>query len=385
MFTRLLEGKSKKVMFSDTRLYLDCGNKISPYTIYYQTYGELNKERTNAILVCHALTGDQFVAETHPVTKKSGWWEIAVGPNKVLDTNKYYVICSNILGGCMGTTGPWEINPKTGKPWGLEFPVITIGDMVRAQRRLIGHLGVDQLLCVIGGSLGGMQVLEWASSYPEKVFSAIAIATSYRHPAQNIAFNEVGRLAIMSDPGWKNGEYLTQPEQGLALARMIAHITYHSAELLQEKFGRRLQNKDNYKYILGDTDFRIESYLKHQGEEFIKRFDANSYIYITKAMDYFDLAQSYGGYLPNAFKRPMTPFCIISFTSDWLFPNSESLKIVKALEETGYTRVIFKEIESDNGHDAFLLDEPELRKVLREFIEEVVQLREKTPNKSEMR
>jgi homoserine O-acetyltransferase len=345
---------------ADNPLPLDSGLSLAPFTIAYQTYGTLNADKSNAILVCHALTGDQFVAETHPVTGKPGWWEHMVGPGLTLDTDRYFIICVNILGGCMGSTGPASINPDTGKPWGLSFPVITVGDMVRAQARLIDHLGIDQLFCVTGGSLGGMQVLQWASAYPQRVFSAIPIAAAARHSAQNIAFHEVGRQAIMADPDWCNGEYTRagkRPERGLAVARMAAHITYLSEAALHRKFGRELQDRDKISFGF-DADFQVESYLRHQGSTFVERFDANSYLYITRAMDYFDLFAEHDGALVEAFRGTRTRFCLMSFTSDWLFPTAESRALVHALNAAA-ANVSFVEIPTDKGHDAFLLDEPE--------------------------
>ena len=350
-------------------LRLDSGIELGPVTIAYQTYGTLNADRSNAVLVCHALTGDHFVADRHPVTGKPGWWEAIVGPGKLLDTERYFVICTNVLGGCMGTTGPKDIDPSTGQPYGLGFPVITIGDMVKAQARLIDHLNIDKLFCVIGGSMGGMQVLEWASAYPERVFAAIPVATSYRHSAQNIAFHEVGRQAIMADPQWTGGAYQnagTMPQRGLAVARMAAHITYLSETALHRKFGRKLQDRAQLSYGF-DADFQVESYLRHQGSTFVDRFDANSYLYITRAMDYFDLQAEHGGSLAEAFTGTKTRFCVVSFTSDWLFPTSESRALVHALNAAA-ANVSFVEIVSDKGHDAFLLDEPEFHAVLGGFL-----------------
>ena len=351
-------------------LLLDCGVELAPFQIAYQTYGTLNPERSNAILICHALTGDQHVADPHPITGHAGWWTSLVGPGNVLDTERYFLICANVLGGCMGTTGPKEINPATGAPWALDFPVITIRDMVRAQKLLIDHLGIAQLFCVIGGSMGGMQVLQWASSYPESVFAAIPIATAARHSAQNIAFHEVGRQAIMADPDWCGGRYLAQgrkPSRGLAVARMAAHITYLSEPALHRKFGRNLQDRNAVSYGF-DADFQVESYLRHQGSTFVDRFDANSYLYITRAMDYFDLAADYGGVLAEAFRGTKTRFCVMSFTSDWLFPTPESRALVHALNAAGAS-VGFVEIESDKGHDAFLLDEPGMVTAARGFLD----------------
>jgi homoserine O-acetyltransferase len=354
----------------DKPLKLDGGAILSPFTIAYQTYGELNNAKSNAILVLHAWTGDQFVAEPHPVTGKPGWWHLMVGPGLPIDTNRYFVICANVLGGCMGTTGPKEINPATGKPWGLDFPVITIGDMVAAQAMLIDHLGIDQLFCVIGGSMGAMQALQWAADYPERVFAAVPIAGTARHSSQNIGFNEVGRQAIMADPDWCGGDYITHgknPDRGLAVARMAAHITFLSEKALHQKFGRNLQNRNAVTYGF-DADFQVESYLRHQGASFVARFDANSYLYLTRAMDYFDLAAEHGGVLANAFRGTRTRFCVFSFTSDWLYPTSESRNIVQALSAAA-AEVSFVEIATDKGHDAFLLDEPEFRATLAGFLE----------------
>jgi homoserine O-acetyltransferase len=342
---------------------------LAPFSVAYQTYGELNAERSNAILICHALTGDQHVANTHPVTGKPGWWETLVGPGKPVDTNRFFVICPNILGGCMGSTGPASLNPRTGQPYGLDFPVITIRDMVNAQVRLIDHLKIEQLFSVLGGSMGGMQVLEWAATYKERVLTAIPIATAATHSAQNIAFHEVGRQAVMADPDWREGNYHahgTRPARGLAVARMAAHITYLSEKALQDKFGRGLHDRKARSFSF-DADFKIESYLRHQGSTFVDRFDANSYLYITRAMDYFDMDGEYGGKLANAFRGTKTQFCVVSFTSDWLYPTRDNKHIVNALNAVA-ANVSFVEIESDKGHDAFLLDEPEFFATVRGFL-----------------
>jgi homoserine O-acetyltransferase len=355
---------------ADKPLRLDAGVDLKPFQVAYQTYGTLNAARSNAVLICHALTGDQHVANAHPVTGKPGWWETMVGPGRPIDTERYFVICTNVLGACMGTTGPSSINPDTGTYWGLEFPVTTIRDMVRAQAMLLDHLGIDQVFAVAGGSMGGMQVLQWAVSYPERVFAALPIATATRHSAQNIAFHEVGRQAVMADPEWRGGRYLvegTNPGRGLAVARMGAHITYLSDAALHRKFGRRLQDRTNHTFSF-DADFQVESYLRHQGISFVERFDANCYLYLTRAMDYFDIAADYGGALARAFKNTPTRFCVISFTSDWLFPTAESRAIVHALNASG-ARVSFAEITTDKGHDAFLLDEPELLAIVRGFLD----------------
>jgi homoserine O-acetyltransferase len=303
------------------------------------------------------------------VTGKPGWWEIMIGPGKPIDTDRFFVISANILGGCLGSTGPASLNPATGKPYGLDFPVITIGDMVKAQARLIDHLGIEQLFSVVGGSMGGMQVLEWAARYKHRVFTAIPIATAPWHSAQNIAFHEVGRQAVMADPDWVAGRYVDEgkvPRRGLAVARMAAHITYLSEEALERKFGRSLQNRVAKTFSFS-ADFQVESYLRHQGSTFVDRFDANSYLYITRAMDYFDLSADNGGKLANAFYGTRTRFCVVSFTSDWLYPTRESREIVQALNAVA-ANVSFVEIESDKGHDAFLLDEPELFATVRGFL-----------------
>ena len=365
-----LNPSSRSVEFgTDAPLRLDCQQDLAPFTIAYQTYGELNAERSNAILICHALTGDQHVASIHPVTGKEGWWSTLVGPGKPVDTTRYFVICANILGGCMGSTGPASINPKTGQCYGVNFPVITIRDMVNAQARLIDHIGIGQLFSVIGGSMGGMQVLEWAARHKDRFATAMPIATAPWHTAQNIAFHEVGRQAVMADPDWHGGNYMafgTRPARGLAVARMAAHITYLSEKALQDKFGRGLQDR-NARSFSFDADFQIESYLRHQGSTFVDRFDANSYLYITRAMDYFDLEAEYGGKLANAFQGTKAQFCVISFTSDWLYPTRDSRSIVKALNAVA-ANVSFVELDSDKGHDAFLLDEAEFLSTVRGFL-----------------
>lgn len=371
------QPSSLSVQFgADRPLVLDCGVALSPVTIAYQTYGTLDADKRNAVLICHALTGDQHVANVHPVTGKNGWWETMIGPGKPIDTNRFFVICSNVVGGCMGTTGPASRNPETGEPYALDFPVVTIRDMVRLQAMLIDHLGIDTLFCVAGGSMGGMQVLQWAASYPDRVFSALPIATAAKHSAQNIAFHEVGRQAVMADPQWRGGRYLSaglRPEKGLAVARMAAHITYLSESALHRKFGRKLQDREAPTFSF-DADFEIESYLRYQGRSFVERFDANSYLYLTRAMDYFDLAADYGGVLAGAFKGARTRFCTVSFTSDWLFPTTDTRAIVHALNAAGAS-VSFVEIETDKGHDAFLLDLPELFATTRGFIDAAARAR----------
>ena len=352
-------------------LALDCGAAIAPLTVAFRTYGTLDAVRGNAVLVCHALTGDQYVAETHPVTGKPGWWEAVVGPGKPVDTDRFFVICANVLGGCMGTTGPREpIRMPDGseRPWGIDFPSITIRDMVRAQKLLVDHLGIPRLLAVIGGSMGGMQVLEWAATFPEMVFAAAPIATAPHHSAQNIAFDEVGRAAIHADPDWKGGRYWEDgriPARGLSVARMVAHITYLSEQALSRKFGRRLRGAPALTFL--EDVFEVESYLRHQGSTFVRRFDANSYLTITRAMDFFDLAAEHDGNLAAAFHGTTTRFFVASFDSDWLFPTSESRALVRALNAAA-ANVSFVEIASDKGHDAFLLDEPEFHAALGGFL-----------------
>lgn len=347
--------------FDDVALPLDGGRQLETFDLAYRTYGTLNAARSNAVLICHALTGDQFAADVHPVTQKPGWWTSMIGPGKSIDTDRFFVICVNVLGGCMGSTGPSSSDPDTGRPYGTAFPIITIGDMVRAQVRLLDRLGIEKLFAVVGGSMGGMQVLDFAAHYPERTRSAVAIATAARHSSQNIAFHEVGRQAVMADPDWREGRYQdfgVKPSKGLSVARMAAHITYLSDPALHRKFGRTLQKGDALNFSF-DADFQVESYLRHQGSRFVDRFDANSYLYITRAMDYFDLTSDFEGTLANAFRSTPVRFCVASFTSDWLYPTRESRQIVQALSAVA-ADVSFVEIESDKGHDAFLLEEPEL-------------------------
>jgi homoserine O-acetyltransferase/O-succinyltransferase len=356
--------KNIKKLIIDQSFTLDCGKTIKDFPLAYETYGSLNNSKNNAILVFHALTGDQFCTNINPITKREGWWTTAVGPGKAIDTNKYFVICANVLGGCMGSYGPKEINPETNKLFGTTFPVITIRDMVKAQKYLLDHLGIKKLLAVTGGSMGGMQVLQFTSLYPDKAYSAIPIACSSSHSAQNIALNELGRQAIMADPNWKKDN--ASPDKGLAIARMAAHITYLSKKGLQEKFGRKLQDKGSLKFSF-DADFQIESYLRYQGAAFVDRFDANSYLYITRAMDYFDLEKQFNGNLSLAFKNTKSKFFVISFSSDWLYPTVENKEIVIALNACG-ANVGFVEINSDKGHDSFLLDVPDFLKTISEFL-----------------
>jgi homoserine O-acetyltransferase len=359
------------VVFDDG-MALECGVVLRRLVVAYRTYGRLNADKSNAVLVCHALTGDQYVAEPHPITGKPGWWEAVVGPGRPVDTDRFFVICANVLGGCMGSTGPRsprdDADGAEPTPWGIDFPPVTVRDMVRAQKRLIDHFGITRLFAVIGGSMGGMQVLEWAATYPDAVFAAIPVATASYHSAQNIAFHEVGRQAIFADPDWQNGRYWENgrvPARGLAVARMAAHITYLSEQALTRKFGRRLRNAQSLS-LFGDM-FEVESYLQHQGSTFVRRFDANAYLTITRAMDYFDLASEHNGDLSAAFRGTRTRFCLISFSSDWLFPTAESRAIARALNRAA-ANVSFVEIESDKGHDAFLLDEPDFHRTLTGFL-----------------
>ena len=358
-------------VFSNMDCNLDSGFNLKDFQIAFKTFGNLNANKDNAILICHALTGDQYVSETNPITKKDGWWSRMVGVNKPIDTKKYYVICSNVIGGCAGTTGPKEINFQTNAPYGREFPAVTVRDMVKIQNYLIETLSIEKLFAVVGGSMGAMQALQWTIDYPQKIQNVIHIAGALKHSAQNIAFHEVGRQAIMNDPNWNKGGYNKDniiPERGLAVARMIAHITYLSDDAMHRKFGRKLQSRDIISFGF-DADFQIESYLRYQGRSFVERFDANSYLYLTRAMDYFDLEKKFStaiefSPIPNQHIR----YLIISFTSDWLFPTSENRKIVKTLNY--FTRnVSFTEIETDKGHDSFLLDEPELDSIIKGFLD----------------
>ena len=361
-------NKMKSILIEKT-LKLDCGKEISNFPLAYETYGNLNEKKDNAILIFHALTGDQYASGINPITKKEGWWNYAVGPGKSFDTDKFFVICANVIGGCMGSYGPGTIDPLTNKPIGTNFPVITINDMVNAQYNLLDYLKIEKLFAVAGGSMGGMQVLQFVSNFPNKARVALPIACTASHSAQNIAFNELGRQAIMSDSNWKEGLYdekSTNPDKGLAVARMAAHITYLSKQGLQEKFGRNLQERSDLKFGF-DADFQIESYLRYQGSVFVDRFDANSYLYITRAMDYFDLTKQFNGNLSKAFKDTKTKFFIISFTSDWLYPTSENKDIVIALNAIG-ADVGFVEIKTDKGHDSFLLDVPDFLSTIKNYL-----------------
>ena len=361
-------NKMKSILIEKT-LKLDCGKEISNFPLAYETYGNLNEKKDNAILIFHALTGDQYASGINPITKKEGWWNYAVGPGKSFDTDKFFVICANVIGGCMGSYGPGTIDPLTNKPIGTNFPVITINDMVNAQYNLLDYLKIEKLFAVAGGSMGGMQVLQFVSNFPNKAKVALPIACTASHSAQNIAFNELGRQAIMSDSNWKEGLYdekSSNPDKGLAVARMAAHITYLSKQGLQEKFGRNLQERSDLKFGF-DADFQIESYLRYQGSVFVDRFDANSYLYITRAMDYFDLTKQFNGNLSKAFKDTKTKFFIISFTSDWLYPTSENKDIVIALNAIG-ADVGFVEIKTDKGHDSFLLDVPDFLSTIKNYL-----------------
>jgi homoserine O-acetyltransferase/O-succinyltransferase len=352
----------------ETPMVLESGRALGPVEIVYETYGEPNAARSNAILICHALSGDAHAAGYHDVhDRRTGWWDGMIGPGKAFDTRKYWVICSNVIGGCKGSTGPGSTNPETGKPYGIDFPIITIRDMVDAQKRLTDHLGISELLTVVGGSMGGFQVLEWTLRYPEMVRSAICLASSARLSAQAIAFNAVGRHAITRDPNWQGGHFYetAPPQQGLAIARMVGHITYLSEFLMDSKFGRRLQSADRLSYNLTD-EFAVESYLNHKGSAFTERFDANSYLYITKAMDYFDIARSYGP-LREAFGPVTAKYLFVAYSSDWLFPTEGSLEVVRALLASG-KKVSFIEVDSPYGHDAFLIEEAELTRIVSSFL-----------------
>lgn len=355
----------------DAPLRLDCGVEIADFPLAFQTYGTLNAARDNAVLVCHGLTADQYVAGTHPVTGKEGWWDYLIGPGKPLDTDRFFVICSNVMGGCMGSFGPKSINPATGREYGLDFPVLTIADMARAQALLLESLGIARLACLIGGSMGGMIALQFTALYPARVQAVVAAATSARQSAQNIAFNEIGRQAIMVDPQWQHGRYFESrsfPSHGLAVARMAAHMTYLSESGLQSKFGRELQNREEITFGF-EADFQIESYLRHQGSSFVERFDPNSYFYITRALDYFDLAAAHEGKLSRAFAGcGDIRFLVLSFSTDWLYPTAESVRLVRALNAAG-APVSFTEIQSDRGHDAFLLEIPEYIACLKGFFD----------------
>ena len=367
----LVEKRTFTFAHAPATMRLECGAAIGPVTIAYETCGRLNEDRSTAILILHALSGDAHVAGTYTDSDdKPGWWDFMVGPGKGIDTNRHFVICTNILGSCMGSTGPASIDPATGRPYGLNFPVVTIADMVDAQKQLMDHLGVHRLNAVIGGSIGGMQALEWSVRYPDRVESAVLLATTTRHSALAIAFNEVARQAIMADPNWNGGDYHDgkKPDLGLAVARMIGHITYLSDESMRLKFGRRLQDKADFSFNF-DADFQVESYLRHQGRKFVDRFDANAFLYITKAADYFDLERHYGdGSAVAAFAGARARFLVLSFTSDWLYPTYQSRAMVKAMKKNGLA-VSFCEIEAQWGHDAFLLPSDRLSGIMKGFLD----------------
>ena len=370
MASRLQSDQHNQITL-DRPLVLDSGAQLDRPTIAFEAYGSLNAARDNVILICHALTMDQYVASTHPVTGKPGWWSKVVRPGGVIDTDRYHVICANVIGSCLGSSGPASIDPATGQPFAMRFPVVTIGDMVRAQAMLLDRLGIARLHAVIGGSMGGMQALAWAAHYPDRVDRALVIASAARHSAQNIAFHEVGRQAIMADPDWQDGDYYASgrvPVKGLSVARMAAHITYLSEAGLTEKFGRQLQDRDAKTFGF-EADFQVESYLRHQGISFVDRFDANSYLYITRAMDYFDLADPHDGRLTGAFAAARdVRFTLVSFDTDWLYPTAESRRIVQALHGAG-AQASFVELSSPFGHDAFLLDSPEMWRLMAGFVE----------------
>ncbi len=369
-------GLVKKQFFTfaeDQGMILESGASIGPVTLAYETYGQLSPNKDNVILILHALSGDSHAAGYYSKDDpKPGWWDIMIGPGKAIDTDKYFIICSNVLGGCMGSTGPSTVNPSTGHTYGLDFPMITIGDIVQAQRELLRSLGIEKVLSAIGGSLGGMQVLEWCLRFPEMVFSAIPLATTMRHSALAIAFNEVARQAIMADPNWNEGDYYEgqRPDLGLAVARMIGHITYLSDEALRSKFDRRLQGKEGFSFNFG-ADFQVESYLRYQGKKFVDRFDANSFLFITRAADYFDLlGQENEAHAPTIFAKSLAKFMVVSFTSDWLYPTYQSKAMVKAMKKAGLD-VSFCEIEAQCGHDAFLLPLKRLSSVITGFLQRV--------------
>lgn len=362
------EIKKATVFSQESPLQLDCGLSIGPIEVAYEDYGTLNADKSNAILICHALSGDSHVAgQSVEDPKYTGWWDNIVGPNKVIDTTQFYVLCSNVIGGCKGTTGPGSTNPKTNQPYGLDFPVITIRDMVKVQNALVQQLGISKLKCVIGGSMGGMQAIEWAITFPEIVEKCLPIAATSRLSPQALAFDAVGRHAILTDPKWNNGNYYQGPfpDDGLSVARMIGHITYLSEESMNQKFGRNLQNKKEYTYNF-ETEFQVESYLKYQGDKFATRFDPNSYLYLTKAISYFDLEKQYGS-LEKAFEAAASKFLIISISSDWLYPPKQSKEIVKTLLKLN-KRVSYCDIHSPYGHDAFLLPNDELNALISSFI-----------------
>jgi homoserine O-acetyltransferase len=367
----LVEKRYFQFAHPPNEMEFECGQRIGPLTLAYETYGRLNRDRSNAVLVCHALTGDSHAAGFYSASDaKPGWWDVMIGPGKGIDTNRYFVICSNVLGGCMGSTGPSSIDPRTGRPFGLDFPMVTIGDMVKAQKLLLEHLGIERLLAVVGGSMGGMQVLEWSVRYPDTVRSAIPIATTTQHSALAIAFNEVARQAIMSDPNWRNGDYYggPSPAHGQSVARMIGHVTYLSDTALRKKFDRRLQEGCEVSFDF-ETDFQVSNYLRYQGQKFVNRFDANSLLYLSKASDYFNLANRHGGgSLAEAFSRAKCSYLVISFTSDWLYPTYQSKTMVKAMKKN-HLAVNFCEVQSDYGHDSFLISNHRLSSLISGFLD----------------
>lgn len=365
--------KTQQVTFSEP-LSLKSGLLLSPVTVAYETYGTLNPEKTNALLICHAFTGDAHAAFFHQGDKKPGWWDGMIGSGKAFDTDKYFVICPNVLGSCKGTTGPSSIDPKTGKPYGLGFPVITIQDMVALQKRLVEHLGIKKLLSVAGGSMGGMQALTWAVLYPDMIDSSIVIAACHRHTAQQIAFHEVGRQAVTADPNWNGGDYYGRslPKSGLAIARMVGHITYMSEMSMEQKFGRKLVDKEDLGYSF-TKDFEVQGYLEHRGKTFVDRFDANSYLYLTKAMDYFDLTEG-GQKLTDVLKNVTADFLVISFTSDWLYPSRQSRFLVRSLKAND-REVSYVELPSDYGHDAFLLEFDEQSRIVANYLARITRER----------
>lgn len=362
-----LSAIPQDVIFEDG-VTLDSGRTFAPINVRYETYGSLDRKRSNAILIVHAFSGDAHAAGMHPGGTLPGWWDNMIGPGKAFDTNTYFVICSNVLGGCQGTTGPGSPDPLTGRPYALEFPVVTINDMVKVQKRLIDHLGIDRLLSVAGGSMGGMQALEWAVTYPQSVATAVILASTSCLSAQGIAFDAVGRNAIMSDPRWNNGNYYDAepPARGLAIARMLGHITYLSDESMGMKFGRKLQQRSQFGFDF-DDQFAVESYLEHQGGKFVDRFDANSYIYLTKAMDYYDIGKRYGS-LQQAFEQGSSKYLVISFTSDWLYPPYQSKEMVFAMMKAGKD-VSYAELSSPYGHDSFLLETTRQAEIISGFLE----------------
>ena len=362
--------KSQQIDFNEN-LTLDCDHTLPEFTLAYETYGELNTQRSNAVLICHALSGDQHAAGYHNTSdKKSGWWDNCIGPGKPFDTNRFFFVCPNNLGGCSGSSGPNTINPKTGKHYALDFPIVTVKDWVRSQNMLRTAFEIPRWAAVIGGSLGGMQAMQWAIDYPDKVAHALLIATAPKLSAQNIAFNEVARQAIVSDPSFCDGNYYEDsiPQKGLMLARMLGHITYLSDDAMRQKFGRELKTtKLNYGF---DVEFQVESYLRYQGESFVNRFDANTYLLMTKALDYFDPAAGYDGDLSKAFRQASCGFLVVSFSADWRFSSTRSHEIVKALVHSN-RRVSYCGIKAHHGHDSFLMPVPLYHKVLRAYMEQI--------------